>query len=93
MLEHMKGATVAGRQRWPKFRSGAEALLSYEMGVWLQLSAPLPERLAVARRARNLPELLEDQLDLLPADRQRWLAAHHERVRHWRSLLGAITRG
>ena len=41
MLEHMKGATVAGRQRWPKFRSGAEALLSYEMGVWLQLSAPL----------------------------------------------------
>lgn len=93
MLERVKEASVASRQRWPEVCEGAEALLGYELGLWLRLSAPLRERLAVARRARNLPELLEDQLDLIPADRQRWAAAHHERVRRWRSLRAAITHG
>jgi hypothetical protein len=46
----------------------------------------LRERLAVARKARGVGELLRDQIDLLPASRNRLAADHRRRLRLWREL-------
>ncbi len=45
------------------------------------------ERLRVARRARSLGELLRDQVDLLPASRNRLRRDHAVRRELWRGLI------
>ncbi len=46
----------------------------------------LRERLAVARKARGLGELLRDQFDLIPSTRARFTRDHETRLRLLREL-------
>lgn len=57
---------------------GLRELSRHEMEAFEGLWAELGERLAVARRAQGVFELVGDQVDLLPETRAR-LARHHER--------------
>ncbi|AXQ28246.1 hypothetical protein D0B54_05925 [Solimonas sp. K1W22B-7] len=49
------------------------------------------ERLRVARRARNLGELLRDQIDLLPETRNRFVRDHHVRRGLWSGFVEDLT--
>jgi hypothetical protein len=44
------------------------------------------ERLRVAREARGLRQLVDDQLDLVPESRNRWRRDHEVRLALWRGL-------
>jgi len=65
---------------------GLAELFAHERKTWSGHWAELHERLAVARKARNLGELLRDQLDLLPETRARLRGDQRERgalLRNW----------
>ncbi|MGH8456761.1 MAG: hypothetical protein ACRETW_07135 [Stenotrophobium sp.] len=67
--------------------AGAVSLIAaHETDALCGLWSALSERLAVARRARNIGELIRDQIDLLPESRNRF--AHEQAVRRelWRGL-------
>lgn len=63
-------------------------LLRHEQAVWDGHRHALSERWALARRARNLGELVNAQLDLLPETRRRLQRDHATR----RELLQALGR-
>lgn len=58
---------------------GLALVLLHEWDALVRHSVEVRERLAVARKARGLTELVRDQLDLLPETRARLAMDHHER--------------
>ncbi len=58
---------------------GAELMLLHEVDALGGHWAELRERLAVARKARGLGELVSQQVDLLPETRARLALDHRER--------------
>ena len=70
----------SGRLFLERAIGGVALMLIHEVdslgGHW----AELRERLAVARKARGLGELVSDQMDLLPETRARLALDHRERV-------------
>lgn len=65
---------------------GVGQIAMHEAGAIDNHLFALRERLAVARRARGVGELLRDQIDLLPASRNRLVADHRRRLKLWREL-------
>jgi hypothetical protein len=69
---------------------GLTLVLMHETGALSGHLAELRERLAVARKARNVAEMLRDQLDLLPETRARLALDQRERrelISRWLSDL------
>ena len=65
---------------------GVGQIVMHEAGALDNHLLGLRERLAVARRARGVGELLRDQFDLLPATRLRLAEDHELRLKLWRGL-------
>ncbi len=51
----------------------------------------LQERIAVARKARDVGELIRNQFDLMPATQARLLRNHRKRVALWRRIGKGLT--
>ena len=69
---------------------GVGQIAMHEAGAFDNHWFALRERLAVARKARGVGELLRDQLDLLPATRARIAEDHQARLRLWRELRRSL---
>lgn len=67
-------------------RQGLSLLAEHETNAFGDHLQALNRRLAVARKARSLGELLRDQLDLLPDTGARLRRDHHRR----RQLLAGL---
>jgi len=79
-------APTAGRAYLERAVGGAAQLLLHEVDALGGHWAELGERLAVARKARGLGELVSQQVDLLPETRARLVLDHRERralLRGW----------
>ena len=66
---------------------GITLLALHEAGSIRGHAAAVQERLRIARRARDLGELLRDQIDLLPESRNRFSRDHQIRRQLWRGLV------
>jgi hypothetical protein len=60
---------------------GVRRLVEHERWALYGHSQEVLERMVVARQARNLPELIHDQLDLFPESRRRFARNHQMRRR------------
>lgn len=67
----MNTMTLRTRTVLERALDGVAQVLAHERDAWSGHWAELRERLAVARKARGLGELLRDQVDLLPETRAR----------------------
>lgn len=70
---------AAGRAYLERAVDGAAQMLLHEVDALGGHWAELGERLAVARKARGLGELVRHQVDLLPETRARLVLDHRER--------------
>ena len=70
---------TVGRAYLERALDGAAQLLLHEVDALGGHWAELAERLAVARKARGLGELVSQQVDLLPETRARLVLDHRER--------------
>ncbi|MBI3171968.1 MAG: hypothetical protein HYZ32_05150, partial [Hydrocarboniphaga effusa] len=70
-----RSATYLGRAM-----GGLTLVLAHEVGALSGHMAEVRERIAVARKARGLIELLRDQADLLPETRARLVLDQRERL-------------
>lgn len=67
---------------------GGVALLAlHEAGSLQGHVESVVERLRVARQARGLRQLIDEQLDLVPESRTRWRRDHEVRRALWRGLV------
>lgn len=70
--------------------SGLTLVLAHEVGALSGHMAEVRERIAVARKARGLGELLRDQADLLPETRARLVQDQRERRALVRGLIADL---
>ena len=82
MVRKLLSTTVpeAGRLYLERALGGAALMLVHEVDALGGHWAEVRERLAVARKARGLGELVSQQVDLLPETRARLALDHRERV-------------
>lgn len=67
--------------------NGVALIAVHESGAVRAVWSALAERLAVARHARSVGELIRDQIDLLPESRMRFKRDQQVRRQLWRGLL------
>jgi hypothetical protein len=72
---------------------GFTLVLVHELGALSGHVAEVRERLAVARKARGLGELVRDQVDLLPETRARLRLDQRERAELFRGWVRDVKEG
>ena len=84
-----KGFAGAGRREIyiDRVFGGAALIALHEAGSLQGHLEGVNERLRVAARARNVGELIRNQIDLIPETRNRFLRDHAVRRELWRGLL------
>ncbi len=70
---------------------GAALIALHEAGSLQGHLEGVNERLRVAARARNVGELIRDQIDLIPETRNRFLRDHEVRRQLWRGFVRDLT--
>jgi hypothetical protein len=79
-----------GAAWWNRAADGVSSLGGHELAALSGHWAEVRERLAVARKARGLGELVRDQFDLLPETRMRLALDQRERTRLLRDVLARL---